>query len=82
MWLQIEFLTRESRPARWPALGPSWAFDYDTTRLFVTAFWPKDRLDQVFEFWPDADDLRVIEEVDEIRYDDRLFRYDWDKLGG
>ena len=74
MWLRIRFYANlnDSRPIKVPALGPWWESGYNDKNSIIVAYWPKDKFEQLTEFWPEASDINIMAETNEIVYSSRF----------
>jgi|UniRef100_A0A7C3ZAF1 hypothetical protein len=64
------------RPVKWPPPGPYWRSGYDFGgKVVVIAY--AEYLYQIYEYWPDAQELDVLEVGTEIAFSDRFPRPDW-----
>jgi len=75
--LRIRFKIAEEdyRPIKFPPPYPYWCSGYDPDdKAILIAF--ADNLEQLYEYWPDAEEPDATEE-DEIHYTDRFPKPDW-----
>lgn len=79
MWLHIRFYANlnDSRPIKVPTLGPWWESGYNDENSIIVAYWPKDNLDQINDFWPEVTYIDIMEETNEIVYTSRFPEYIW-----
>lgn len=76
-WLRVRFQTTESdyRPIVFPAPGPWWCSGSSSTHNILIAY-VKD-LNQILEFWPEAEHIEDPEEQEEITFTDRFPKPSW-----
>ena len=77
-WLRCRFRANKDdyRCIKWPPPGPYWCTGYGEGYSIVVAY--VRNIDQVKEFWPEADDIDS-DERSEITYTDRFPKPDWYK---
>lgn len=76
--LKIRFKTPgpDYRPVKWPPPGPYWRSGSSTGgTVIVTAY--AESLQQIYDYWPNAKELDVLEVGKEIVFTDRFPKPDW-----
>lgn len=63
------------RPVAWPPPGPCWCSGYGDGYAVVVAYAPHET--DVREFWPEADDIEVLDEGVQPTFSDRFPKPDW-----
>lgn len=78
-WLRVRFFqpSDDYRPIKWPPVGPYWCSGYrgSDNAACIVAFVKS--IDQVREYWPEADDIDQLDEPGPIYFTDRFPRPDW-----
>lgn len=80
-WTRVRFKANfdDSRPIIFPPLGPTWesGLSGDESYAIRIAYFPKDQLHRLKEFWPEADDIDILEDECEIEFTGRFQCPDW-----
>jgi hypothetical protein len=76
-YLRVRFHANEEdyRCIKFPPPGPYWCSGYGEDYSVIVAYVKTEA--QILEFWPDATEVEILQERDEIIFTDRFPRPDW-----
>lgn len=75
-WIRARFYANleDSRPIKWPPVGPFWETGFNDTHSIVVAYVKTKK--QIKEFWPEAVKIEA-EKCDEITFTSRFRKPKW-----
>ena len=76
-WLRCRFQAdaADYRPVTFPPPGPFWCSGHGDDHSIVVAY--VKYIDQVKEFWPEAEDIDIMQEDVEIEFTERFSKPSW-----
>jgi hypothetical protein len=77
MYYKVRFKANldDYRPIKWPPPGPYWCTGYSEAHSVVVAY--VRTLEQIIEFWPEAEDIDSETDPEEIKFSDRFRKPEW-----
>lgn len=77
-WIRARFHADadDYRPIKWPPVGPYWYSGYALDGSYIVVIAYVRNIEQVREYWPEADEIRFSEES-EIRFTERFPKPEW-----
>ena len=79
-WDRIRFRANNDdyRPVIWPPMGPYWCSGYGDDYSIIVAYIPhKTTYNQLKEYWPEANNIDVMEENVQIIFSNRFPKPNW-----
>jgi hypothetical protein len=64
------------RPVKWPISFPYWCSGYDANDNAILIVYLPDG-ERITDYWPEAEQLDIMQEVSEITYSGRFPKPDW-----
>lgn len=66
------------RPAIWPPLGPYWCSGQGDNYSIIVAYFPhRTTMSTIKQFWPEAEDIDLLNEDTSLAFSDRFAKPTW-----
>jgi hypothetical protein len=79
-WDRLRFRANlnDSRPVKWPPIGPYWCSGFNEDHSIMVAYFPHGTSDKIIkEYWPEASGIERMQENVPLSFSDRFPKPKW-----